>query len=108
MRAAWLLPGFAEPRSVSDRDAPEGEPALELGLDGQVLADLRLQSQLALVVALLPAGGRHERVEGAALVVVDPVQRAVLVVAEREHRGEDAVAVAAALDLVRDGVDPDH
>src|SRR5918998_2121096 len=107
MRAAWLLPGFAEPRSVSDRNAPEGEPALELGLDGQVLADLRLQPQLALVVALLGAVGGHERVEGAALVVVDPVQRAVLLVAEREHGGQDPVAVAAALDLVGDGVDAD-
>ena len=46
-----------------DRDAPEGEPALELGLDRQVRADLGLQPQLALVVALLAAGGRHERVE---------------------------------------------
>src|SRR5918994_2285086 len=96
------------PRMVSDRNAPEREPALELGLDGQVLTDLGLQPQLALVVALLLAARRHERIEGAALVVVDPVQRPVLLVAEGEHGGEDAVAVAAALDLVRDGVDTDH
>ena len=59
----------------SDRDAPEREPALELGLDRQLGADLGLQAQLALGVALLLAAGGHERVEGAALVVVDPVER---------------------------------
>ena len=40
-------------RRALDRGAPEGEPALELGLDREVGADLGLQPQLALVVALL-------------------------------------------------------
>src|SRR5215217_7749647 len=69
-----------------DRDAPEREPALELGLDGQVGADLRLEAQLALVVALLRAARGHERIEGATLVVVDPVDRLVACVAQGEDR----------------------
>ena len=48
-----------------DRDVPEREPALELRLDGQLGADLGLQAQLALGVALLLAAGRDERVERA-------------------------------------------
>src|SRR5215216_6224148 len=50
-----------------DRDAPEREPALQLGLDRQLGADLRLQPHLALAVALLRARRGHEGVEGAAL-----------------------------------------
>ena len=69
-----------------DRDAPEGEPALELGLDRQVGADLGLQPQLALVVALLRAARGHERVEAAALVVVDPVDPLVALVARARTR----------------------
>src|SRR5688500_18722769 len=84
-------------RARLDRDAPEGEPALELGLDRQLGADLRLQAQLPLAVALLRARRGHERVEGAALVVVDPVDGLGALVAEREHGGQDAVAVAAGL-----------
>src|SRR3712207_9509520 len=63
--------------SPLDRDPPEREPALELGLEGQLLADHRLDLQLALVVALLVAGGGHERVPRAALVVVDEVGREI-------------------------------
>src|SRR4051794_32716768 len=81
-----------------DRRAPEGEPALELGLDGQVGADLGLQAQLAIVVALLGSAAGDEGIERAALVVVDPVHAAALLVAEREHRAQDALAVAAGLD----------
>ena len=54
-------------RIVSNGDAPEREPAVELGLYRQVLADLRLEPQLVLVVALLLADGRHERVDLAEL-----------------------------------------
>src|ERR687892_569034 len=71
----------------------------------QLGADLGLQPQLALVVALLLAAARRERVERAALVVVDPVRGPVLIVAEREHRAQDAVAVAAGLQGGGDGVD---
>ena len=55
--------GGAEGCPALDRDAPEREPALELGLDRQVGADLGLQAQLALGVALLRAARGHERVE---------------------------------------------
>ena len=40
--------------------------------------DLGLQAHLALGVALLVAARGHERIEGAALVVVDPVDGLVL------------------------------
>ena len=49
----------------------------------------------------------HERVVGAALEVVDEVER-LAVLLEGEHGGQQAVAVAAALQLARDGVDRDH
>src|SRR4051812_8572050 len=87
-----------------ERDVPEREPARELGLDRQLLAHLGLEAQLALGVALLVARGRHERVEAAALEVVDEVERLVLLL-ESEHAGQQAVAVAAALELVRDRVE---
>src|SRR5918912_122489 len=90
-----------------DRDPPQGEPALELRLDRELAADLGLQAQLALAVALLGAGRRHEGVEGAALVVVDPVDRLAGLVAEREHRAQDALAVAAGLERRRDRVQAD-
>ena len=53
-------PGLAMPGPPAplDRDAPEREPALELGLDGQLGADLGLEAQLALGVALLLAAAR--------------------------------------------------
>src|SRR4051794_20682591 len=60
----------APERPRSDGNAPEGEPALELGLDRQLAAQLGLDLQLALGVALLLAARRHERVPRAALVVV--------------------------------------
>jgi hypothetical protein len=41
--------------SVLERHAPEREPALELGLEGQLVAELRLDLELALGVALLLA-----------------------------------------------------
>src|SRR5437764_5144301 len=68
-----------------DRDSPEREPALELALDRQLGPDLGLQAQLALGVALVVAGARNERVEGAALVVVDPVERPASDVLEGEN-----------------------
>src|SRR3954451_9578594 len=40
---------------------PEREPARQLGLDRQLVADLGLELELALVVALLRAGRGHER-----------------------------------------------
>src|SRR4051794_22742130 len=94
--------------SSLNRDSPEREPALELRLDRQGGADPRLQPELALVVALLGAGGRDEGVEAAALVVVDEVDPLGACVVEAEHRAQDAIAVAAGLDRGRDRVDPDH
>ena len=97
----------ADPRL--DRDVPEREPALELRLDGQVGADLGLQAQLALGVALLLAARRDERVERAALVVVDPVDRLGLLVAEREHGGQQRGRRSRrACELGGDRVDADH
>ena len=55
----------------------------------------------------LLAGRGHERVERAALEVVDEVERPALLL-EGEHRGQQAVAVAAALELGRDRVERDH
>src|SRR5439155_18954763 len=90
-----------------DGHTPQREPALELGLDRQLATDLRLELQLALDGALLGARRRHERVPVAPLVVVDEVHRLALRVLEGEHGGEQAVAVAARLQLLGDGVDAD-
>src|SRR5829696_9405007 len=81
-----------------DRDPPQGEPALELRFHRELAADLGLEPQLALVVAALVAAGRHERVVGAALVVVDPVHGMVGGVAEGEDRAQDPLPVAAVLE----------
>src|SRR3712207_8166961 len=59
----------------------------------------------SLVVALLLAGGRHERVERRPLEVVDEVDRPAALVVEREDRGQEAIAVAAVHELARDQVD---
>src|SRR4051794_25097967 len=104
-RGAWTP---WEGGSPLQRDVPEGKPALELGLERELGADLRLEAELALVVALLLAAGRDERVEGTALVVVDPVHALPGLVLEGEHGGEDAIAVAAHLQLAADRVDAGH
>src|SRR3954454_10244599 len=84
-----------DPRVRLDRDAPEREPALELGLDRELRADQRLDLELALGGALLLALRRHERVPRAALVVVDEVDRSAGAVLEAEHRAQHALGVAA-------------
>ena len=76
----------APARPRSDRDPPQREPALELGLDRQLVADLGLEHELALGVALLGAGSGRERVERAALVVVDPVDRRLCLRPRRRTR----------------------
>src|SRR5205085_2183787 len=105
------MPGGTGPRDAErsealNRDAPEREPALELRLDRELLADLGLEAQLALVVPVLGAGG-GERVERPALVVVDPVDGAPLRVLEGEHGAQNALAVAAPLERGSDRVDGD-
>src|SRR6202030_3247067 len=90
------------------RYPPQREPALVLLLDRELAADLGLEDELALDVALLLAVGRHERVEETALVVVDPVQLLLLLVLKSEHRAQDPVAVAAPLQRAADRVDPHH
>src|SRR4051794_31640660 len=100
--SCWTISDPSTSRETSEkvmgptlqRDVPEREPALELGLERQLGPELRLQLELALVVALLRARRRHERVEEAALVVVDEVDRAALLL-EGEDGGQHAVAVAA-------------
>src|SRR5215218_3326094 len=60
----------ADPQ-VLERDLPEREPALQLGLDRQLVLELRLELELALVIALLLARRGDERVVLAPLEVVD-------------------------------------
>src|SRR4051794_8125386 len=98
-------PGRAGARRAGPRhpplqgDLPGREPALELGLDRQLVPELRAQAQLVLVVARLPPA-RHERVPRAALEVVDEVHAAPAGdLLEREHRAQEPVAVAPALEL---------
>src|SRR5665213_1586059 len=71
-------------RPPSEGHAPQREPALELGLDRQLAADLDLQLELPLGASLLVAGGGHERVPAAALEVVDEVDRAAVCALEGE------------------------
>src|ERR1700729_4337501 len=102
------MPAKLAPQKPLDRGSPQREPALELLLDRQFLADLRLEHELALVVAPLGAGGGRERIERPALVVVNPVDRALgSLVVEPEHRAQHALAVATGLERARDRVDPD-
>src|SRR3954462_12412070 len=91
-----------------DGDPPEREPALELGLHREALADLRLDLQLALGVALLTAPRGDERVPVAALVVVDEVDRLLRRVLEGKDGGQDAIAVAADRQRVAHRVDADR
>src|SRR4051812_23669896 len=107
-RAAREGRGRRRPRALLDRDPPEREPALELGLDREALPDLRLDLQLALGVALLAAARRHERVPVAALVVVDEVDRLLRRVLEGEDSRQDALAVAADRERVAHRVDADR
>src|SRR4051794_3904426 len=113
--SCWTISDPSTSRETSEkvmgptlqRDVPEREPALELRLERQLGPELRLQLELALVVALLRARCRHERVEEAALVVVDEVDRAALLL-EGEDGGQHAVAVAARLERGGDHVDRHH
>src|SRR5215210_877486 len=108
MRSSACSSGLpASSRTTLDRDPPQGEPALELGLERQALADLRLDLELALGVALLAAASRDERVPAAALVVVDEVDRLAGRVLEREDRAQHALAVAADRKRLADRVDAD-
>src|SRR5437660_9437190 len=93
--------GAHAPRS--HRNLPEREPARQLGLDRQLVRELPLELKLALVVALL-VSRRYERVPRPALEVVDEVDRAAVLL-ELEHRAQEPVAVAAALELAGDEVD---
>src|SRR5581483_2202168 len=88
-------------------DSPQREPARELFLDRELLAELGLEDQLALAVALLSPAGRGKGVERPALVVVDPVDPALVGVVECEHRAQHAIAVAAGLECATDRVDAD-
>src|SRR5437763_16677186 len=91
-----------------DRYPPSREPAGQLRFDWELAADLGLEHELALVVPLLGAPGGDERVEEPPLVVVNPVQRAALLVPEAEHRAQHALAVTAGLQGGTDRVDPDY
>src|SRR4051794_29068423 len=86
-----------------ERDLPQREPARHVLLPGQLVGELGLKAQLALRVAALLTR-RHEGIEGAALEVVDQVERLALLL-EGEHRRQQAVAVAATLELRGDSVE---
>src|SRR5205823_789316 len=96
----------AEASRDLERNLPQREPPLQLLLHWQLLADLGLEPELVLgVPRLVPC--RHERVVGAALEVVDEVERLAAVL-EREHGAEQTVAVAAALEVARHDVERDN
>src|SRR5436309_13883109 len=102
------MPSVSEAQNPDlNRDAPQREPALELLLDRELPPQLGLEDQLALVVALLGAAGRRERVERAPLVVVDEVNRPLVGILEGEHGAQHALAVAAGLERAAHRVDPD-
>src|SRR5947209_8639181 len=84
-RQASSWPAGASPTETLHGDPPQGEPAVELGLDRKLVGRLRLEHQLTLVVACIgpPRGaGGGEGIEEAALVVIDPVERTALGVLE--------------------------
>src|SRR5438874_13774108 len=83
---------------VLERRVEEAEPPGEVGLDGQLALELRLQLELLGVDPLLVPSCRDEGPERAALVALDPVDR-VLATVEAERRGEELRAEAARLEL---------
>src|SRR3954452_17440664 len=84
----------------------EGEPALELGLEGELPAELRLQVELTRGVALL--GARLD--EGVEVAALDLVDEADVLVArgEGEDGAEDLLAEAVLRERLRDDVDLGH
>ncbi len=76
----WEIPecvGATLRSSRMDRDLPEREPPLHVGLNRQIRAHDRLQREFPLVVASLVSRW-DEWVEGAALVEIDPVDHRVV------------------------------
>src|ERR1700748_3781279 len=98
--------GLTRTLPASDRDPPQWEPALELRLDRQLGSHLGLENQPPPAVPVLAAASGHERIEVAALVVVDPVQRPRALVLEREHGAQEALAVPGVLQGAGDGLIP--
>src|SRR3954452_7628117 len=88
------------------RDLPQREPACHVLLPRQLVGELGLESELALRVAALLAGG-DEGGESAALEVVDQVERLALSL-EGEHRRQQPVAVATPLELGGNRVERHH
>jgi hypothetical protein len=77
-------------------------------LDRQLFFELRLQLQLARVVALLLLAGRDERPPSPGLEAVDPVNGLVGLegaAVEAERGGEELASEAAILEFRRDRVD---
>ena len=89
------VPDRGQLTSASTGASHTGYHRSSSGSMGISFSSTPLQPQLDPVVALL-AGARREGVEGAALVAVDEVDRAV-VGAEAEHRAEELLRVAALL-----------
>src|ERR687897_775333 len=85
----------------------ESEPAREVGLDRQLLLELRLQLELLGVVTFLALPGRNERPERAALVPVDPEHRQ-LAAGEPERRREQLLAKASCSQLRGDQMNRRH
>src|SRR5438094_5958480 len=98
-----LFRGSKAPKR-SERSVEEAEPARQVLLDRQLTLELRLQLELLGVVALLLLPGRHERIERAPLVAVDPVDR-MLPAVEAEHGRQKLRAEALLLEPLRNGMD---
>src|SRR3954468_17726586 len=98
---------FAAAGFHSKRGVEETEPLAQVLLDGELLLELRLQLELARVVAFLLHAGRHERPERAGLEAVDPVH-GMLAAFEAEGGREQLRAEAALDELLCDRVDRGH
>src|SRR5689334_13493415 len=94
---AAFLPLGGTPMSCRSqaRGAPDGEPAGQVLLELQVVAEHALDLQLKGVVAVVAATERREGIERAALVEVDERKTAVVFVPERDQRTQQLRAEAA-------------
>src|SRR4029079_129564 len=90
--------------SSSDRRVEQREPLRQVLLDRQLLLELRLQLELAGVVALLTRAGRDEGPEGAGLEAVDPVGGVPVAAVEPEGCSEQLAAESLLRQAVRRAV----
>src|SRR4051794_13962610 len=92
----------------SNGSVEQAEPLAEVGLDGKLLLELRLELELLGVVALLLLARRDERPPRAGLEAVDPVDGMAVAegaAVELERRGEELTAEAVLFELGGERVD---